>query len=364
MTVNSLKINFFPVKEQDFTIPIYRRLYKENENKKDFKFVVRKFSLSINDINENRANYWVTFDKNDTFEKREVSSSDNKYLTLYYLFLLIEKKVKNCQIKYQISEEFMNVIDIIIDEGELGKESICVIPTYQNEKYGILLDFHFLKKKDIPYSIDMQKKSLSLDQSGESNKNYYIDRYRKIDSFIKTQFKDIFMPLDEDGLIEFSNDMESIDAHRLETKKYVFGRGSQSNSQFQGVLNQGPYSKLNEEPMVGFVYINHEKALAYEMYHALRGERFTTFKGMERMFGVKIKKDTVIGYGVDDYNEKEIEKMVYTIMKISNGKKIVPIIIVPWDKTSADEMQNKMYYFIKYSFLWKECLVSKLKKIL
>jgi hypothetical protein len=351
MAVNSLKINFFTLKRQDFTIPIYRRLYKEKENKKDFQFFVKRFSLSINNINKNRKNYWITFDEHDTFEKCEISLLENRYLTLYYLFSLIEKKVKDCQIPYQVVDKFMDVIDIIIAESEWGKESICVIPTYQNKKYGILLDFHFFKKKEIAYSINVQKKSLSLNQSGESNKNYYIDKYKKIDDFIKTRFKNIFMPLDKDGLIEFSNDMESIEAHKLETKKYVCGGGRQSNSQFQGVLNHGPYSKLNEEAMIGFVYRNHEKALSYELYHALRGERFTTFKGMDTMFGVKIQTGTVIGYGVDDYNEHEIKKMVDTIIEKSNGKKIVPIIIVPWDDNSADEIQERIYYFIKYSFL-------------
>jgi hypothetical protein len=272
-------------------------------------------------------------------------------LTLSYIFSLIEKKIKNCHIPYQVGDKFMDVIDIITDESELGKESICVIPTYQNKKYGILLDFHFFKKKEVLYSTSVQKKTLSLDQSGQSNKNYYIDKYRKIDNFIKIHFGEIFMPLDKDGLIEFSNNMENIEIHKLETKKYVCGEERQSNSQFQGILNQGPYSKLKEDATLGFIYRNHEKTLSYELYYALRGERFPTFKGMERMFGLKIQKDTVIGYGLDDYNEQEVKKMVDTIVEKSNSKKILPIIIVPWNKNSADEDQNKIYYLIKYSFL-------------
>jgi hypothetical protein len=165
------------------------------------------------------------------------------------------------------------------------------------------------------------------------------------------QFEKIFMPLDENGLIGFSNNMESVEAHRLETKKYVCGGGGHSNSQFQGILKQGPYSKLQEDVMLGFVYRNHEKALSYELYYALRGERFPTFKGMEKMFGMKIQKDSVMGYGINDYNEQEIKKMIDTIIEKSKSKKILPIIIVPWDKNSADESQNKIYYLIKYSFL-------------
>jgi hypothetical protein len=351
MAVKFLKINFFPLKEQNFAIPIYRKLFKESENKNVFQFPVKKYSLPKKDLTETREQYWITFDEHEAFEKYEVSSLENRFLTLSYLFSMIETKVKNCHIPYQIGDKFMNVIDIIIDENKLGKESICVIPAYQNKKYGILLDFHFFKGREVPHSINVQKKTLSLDKSGKSNKNYYVDKYNKINGFIKTKFETIFMPLDKDGLIEFSNNMESIEAHKLETKKYICGGSNYSNSQFQGILNQGPYIKLEEETMLGFVYRNSEKSLSHELYYALRGERFATFKGMEKMFGVKIQKDTVIGHGVDDYNEQEVIKMIDAIIERSNGKKIVPIIIVPWDKTSADETQRKIYFLIKFSFL-------------
>jgi hypothetical protein len=236
------------------------------------------------------------------------------------------------------------VIDLIIDESELGKESICIIPAFQNKKYGILIDYHFFKSKDVSYSIDVQKKSLSLDNSGQANKNYYLDKYKKIEYFIKMFFDKIFRPLDEEGLIHVSSNLDNIEGHRLETKKYIFGGKGQSNSQFQGILKYGPYSSLDEDCMLGFIYRNNEKPLSYELYYALRGERFSTFKGMEKMFNIEIQKTTVIGYGVDDYNEREIETMVNTVIERANGKRIVPIIIVPWDKNTADEHQSKMYY--------------------
>jgi hypothetical protein len=111
------------------------------------------------------------------------------------------------------------------------------------------------------------------------------------------------------------------------------------------------YNVDEENYMLTFIYRNIEKPLSYELYYALRGERFPTFKGMEKMFNVKIQKDTVFGHGVDDYNEQEIEVMVNAIIEKANGRKIVPIIIVPWDKNTANEHQSRMYYYIKYLFL-------------
>jgi hypothetical protein len=351
MADNFLRINFFALEQQNFIIPIYKRLCKEYETKNDFSFLVKKFSLLNNNCNEKKEPYWVTFDEHEAFIKSEISSSEHRYLTLLYIFLLIEGKMKSLNIPYQLGDKFKEVIDIIMEESELGKESICVCPTYQNKKFGILLHYHFLPNKEITDFVEIQKKSLSLDSSGQTNKNYYIDKYKKIERFVKEYFKKIFVPLDENGLINVSSDMENIEGRKLETKKYICGGGYPSNSQFQGIAKRGPYSKLKKDVMLGFIYLNHEKPLSYELYYALRGERFPTFKGMEDMFGIQIKKDTVIGYGVDSYSEHEIQKMINTILEKSYGKTIVPIIFVPWDKNSANEDQSKMYYLIKYSFL-------------
>lgn len=214
-----------------------------------------------------------------------------------------------------------------------------------------MLDYHFLKNECIPYSIEVQKKSLSLDKTDQANKNYYREKYTKIESFIKSNFNTIFNPLDDESLIIISDSMENLECRRLETKKYVFCNGYISNSQFQGMLKHGPYSDLKEECLLGFVYRNKEKTLSYELYYALRGERFPTFKGMEKMFHFPVAKSNVIGEGVEDYNEAEIEKIINNILARSNGKRIVPIIIVPWNKETANEYQTKLYYLMKYELL-------------
>jgi flavodoxin len=365
MAASFLKTNFFALEKQDFEIPFYKRLYKDKETKDDFSFPVKSISLSINDLNNEEEKHWITFDEHATFIKDMISSLKYRNLTLSYIYLLIEKKIKNIDIPYQIRGKFMDIVDVIIGESELGKECICISPVYLNRKIGILLDYHFSKNGDIPYSIEMQKKSLSLDISGQSNKNYYADKYKKIEYFLAKYFDKIFVPLDEKALICVSKGMENIESYKLEKKRYVFGGGVLSNSQFQGILNHGPYSKLKEDAMLGFIYRNNEKSLSHELYYALRGDRFPTFKGMEKMFDIKIQKNTVIGYGVDDYNEQEIEKMVDVIIENSNGKKIVPIIIVPWNKNNATDYQSKIYYLIKFSFLKKNiaCQFVDINKI-
>jgi hypothetical protein len=348
---NYITINFFPLENQNFVIHTYRKICSKQETKKDFSFPVKVFPLLTDNSSEDKNRYFVTFDKQDNFQESKISSLENRDLTIWYLSYLIKRKCDALNYPCKIGDDFLNVIDFLMEESNWGQESICIFPLYLNRKYGIILDYHFFKNKNIPFSIEIQKKSLSLGHDGRSNNNYYSDKHDKIIYFRKSFFDVIFRPLDENNNIIFSNQMENIEYSKLKIKKYIFGEKKIANSQFNGVMNFGPFSKIKEECMFGFVFRNNEKSLSHELYFALRGERFATFKGMETMFGIRLDKDTVIGEGVDDYNEIEINRIIENILSRSNGKKIVPIILVPWNKITATEPESKMYYYMKYNFL-------------
>ena len=145
--------------------------------------------------------------------------------------------------------------------------------------------------------------------------------------------------------------MDGVECQKLKTKNYIFNEGKKINSQFNGISKFGPFSGVKEECMLGFVFRNNEKTLSHELYFALRGERFATFKGMEKMFGINLNKDNVIGEGVTEYNKDEIDRIINDIITQANGKKIVPIILVPWNRETASESDSKMYYYMKYNFL-------------
>ena len=351
MNNNFITINFFSIEKQDFTIPIFKKICNENETKKDFLFPVKVFSLPSNTSPKEVLKYFITFDMQEHFSKDNISSLDNRYITLWYLSHLIKQRCDFLNFSCKIGNDFLNIIDFLLNKSDLGQESICILPSYQNKKYGIILDYHFFKNKEIPYSIEMQKKSLSLDQEGRSNKNYYSDKYDKINIFIKKYFDNIFRPLDENNNIMFSNKMENIEYQKLKTKNYVFANDKISNSQFNGIMKNGPYSNIEGNYLFGFVYRESEKYLSHELYYALKGERFPTFKGLEKMLGVKIDKGNVFGEGITEYNEKEIERVISNILHRAKGCKVLPIILVPWNKDTADKDNSRIYYYMKYRFL-------------
>lgn len=351
MEKDFITINFFPLENQDFIIPIYKKNCSNQETKKGFSFPVKVFLLSSDNSSDEKEKYFITFDKQDNFLETKISSSENRNLTIWYLSYLIKRKCDALHFNFKVGDDFLNVIDFIIEESELGQESICIFPSYQNKKIGIILDYHFFINKNIPYSIEMQKKSLSLDNEGRSNRNYYSDKHNKTKRFLASFFDKIFKPLDENSKIIFSNKMENIECDKLKIKNYIFGGGKIANSQFNGIAKFGPFSNIKEECIFGFIFRNSEKSISYELYYALRGERFATFKGMEKMFGIAINKNNVFGEGVIDYTETEINRIINILINKYNGKKIIPIVLVPWNKTTATEAESKMYYYMKYNFL-------------
>ena len=115
--MDTLTINFIPLANQDFSFNIFKKECNENETKKDFSFPVNKFSLPINDFTstfiKDRKDYFITFEAQNDFEKSTVNSSDNKQLSIRYIFHLLQTKLKTLNYPYKIGDNFLNVIDFI-----------------------------------------------------------------------------------------------------------------------------------------------------------------------------------------------------------------------------------------------------------
>ena len=216
--------------------------------------------------------------------------------------------------------------------------------------FGFMLNYRFIKNKNASFSREIQIRSLSLDRNGNENKNYYIDKYNKITSFIKKYYQHVFSFND----LTVSQSFLKITSSTLETKKYQFGNSNINNSQFQGIRNFGPYLPINTtdgSPKICFVYRNNEKNYSYKLYHALFGKTYPTFSGMEKMFHFVLNKNSVLGEGIADYSVENIKTVIQHIREKHPTDLIVPVLIVPWSKENASEEQQKLYFELKHLFL-------------
>jgi hypothetical protein len=357
--MDKIDINFFPLQEQDFEFTVYiQKCLSDKKRCSDFNFENKRFKLLINDELEYDY-YFVTLTQQTNFEQQIIKSSNNNWLTLWYIYHKLLSNARDEGIEFFCFGKYEKYISIPIKKTKIGNETISVIPKYLCNKFGVLIDFHFRKDSDAPFTHEIQRYSLSLDSSGKPNKNYYSDKYSKIMSFINLyKFSLLFISEDYVEIDPYIN-LLKLDSDRLNVKKYIFGNRNSSISQFKGVETYGPFLTYNDNPILCFVYRNHEKDLSHTLYYALQGKTYSTFSGMEKMFAFPMNKDNVIGIPINDYSEGEIINLINKIKTKSSGRPIIPIMIVPWTKDTATKEQSKQYYMIKHHFI-KEKIPSQL----
>lgn len=336
-----LQINILPIDNSDFNFSLYSKIFSSYEKESCLYFT------TIND-----EIFGVSNIPYEDFKLKEFNSFNNTELTKWYLFNLLIGNCKKHSIPYHEYKKFQKCIDVVLKDDNVGEEIISVTPTYvkSKKKFGFILNYRFIKKDNVIFSREIQKRSLSLDKNGNENKNYYIDKYNIIETFLNKFFTNLFAFAD----IKVSSSFLKITALTLEVKKYQFANSNINNSQFQGIKAFGPYLPINMSdsiPKICFVYRNNEKNYSYKLYHALNGKTYSTFSGMDNMFHFPLNKTTVLGEGLEDFSVENIKKVIQHIRLNYPTELIVPILIVPWSKEKASDEQQKLYFEIKHLFL-------------
>jgi len=351
MYSNKISLNFLAFEPQNFDFEIYRKEFK-GEQRKDFPmdniFTKKKMPVTNDQNKDNWQHYWITFKPTKRFEKFTCNSKLNPYLTLDFIYYRIFEKIKAESLLIIPQNSFRRVVCIKIDSHKEGDETIWIEPYYLKSvgQFGILLDFEFKKSKNIPFSREVQRLSLSLNENYRVNKNFYIDKYNKIKVFLKNYLIKIF-PIDlNNGFdLDVTRKFVVIPAKFLEIKKYIVFSNNESNSQFKGVKNFGPLQVLNKIN-IRYYFIFHEsfKPYANDLVRALKGETYEyTFSGLEQMFKLPFRRENIVGFPLKDYKIEEIGNIKKQIENDNVEKKIV-IFIHP--KENSD-----FYYKIKNKFM-------------
>ncbi|HPD65746.1 MAG TPA: Piwi domain-containing protein [Bacteroidia bacterium] len=337
-------LNFLPFKEQNFEYTVYR---KENKRgtRTQFNFDVYSNTLPINHENLNdRTGYWITFESKDGFEEFICKPEYNNKLTLHYLYYCLINKVKNKFNNNKIiipENNFKKIIYIVLNVHKEGKECLQISPYYlaSEKKFGFIIDFKFLKEKDIQFNRKVQQLSLSLDENFKSNSNFYIDKYEKLKQF-KTDFYSKIFPMQiGDKQIDLEESFISVKADTLKTKMYLVGNSKESNSQFVGIKEYGPYKSSDNKIILVFFFKSEHKQFASDLANALLGKTFLTFSGLEKFY--KIPKIEIKGREI---SEENLIQSFNDEVKINQNVTFIPIIIL-------SRKEEEKYYTIKYEAL-------------
>jgi len=348
--VPSLRLNFIALKNQAFTFDVYRMArvsQKEQQTDDD----IYHYSLPIEADSDERGDYWISFSEKANFEKFNCTSESNRLLTVKYLnYLLIQSVHQNlAESEYDLTDaKFRNGLDVIIAHHQKGTERMWIEPSYLMPvcKFGFLIDFHFRKSDDTPFDREVQHLSLSLDKRGESNKDFYADKYAKILDFLRGLGSKVFSDTVNSGSLAIQRVLESVQGSRLNARMFVFADKNQHPVPFTGVTRFGPLASIKKSIRFVLIYSASDRPLINELAAALMGRMPEVgFKGLSQVFRVQINGSSNLG--VPRLTSNEIPDIVEKVKQEQQNYAdsiLMPLAVI----TNSDPV---LYRDLKYHML-------------
>lgn len=351
-----IRLNFLPLTTQDFEFRVYRKEYKgESRDESPEDLYINSLPIDPSGApkkDSNRKNFWISFEPRDEFQEFICRQDYNCKLTQHFLFHLLLQKIKSPskENEYLLPHKiFRKVIFFILKEHSQGKETVWLEPYYLQpaRKFGFLIDFKFRKNPDAGFSRIVQQLSLSLDKDFKSNRNFYIDKYQRVQEFLD-KFRHEIFPLTFDELkIDIATSLENISSQHLNVKEYVVGKGKTAKSQYKGIEGDGPLENVNQEVTFVCIYEEKEKYLLDDLINALRGKSHgILFKGIQDMFNLKAK-DQIVSLPILRQSQEDLDNAVKKIESLKQECKeslIMPIFI-------GYKTDEQTYYDLKYKLL-------------
>lgn len=347
----NIRLNFYTIIPEEFEFKVWRQEYR-GEKREDFSQDLYRNTLPIEQDLNSRRDYWILFEPKADFEEFVCKETYNHKLTQHYLYHLLLHKIKNKLPSeyYMLPSNFRKIAFFVLKKHKEGNETVWLEPYYLKSigRFGFLVDFRFRKDPDVPYSRYIQQLSFSLDSYFRSNRNFYIDKYQKIQEFL-SGFKDKIFPLSsncDNTKLDISTTFQDLPIRMLKTKKYIFGNEEIGSSQYKGLAAGGPLEELDKRVILAYIFLNRDKYLLEDLKNALRGDSYNVmFKGLKRIFGLEVEKIKEIP--ISDFSQKSLDyatKKVITLEESSNDVLVMPILI-------GDKNDNDSYYSMKYKLL-------------
>lgn len=350
----TIALNFFPLENEDFQFDIYRRRYTEGEARDAYPGA-RRQRLPEMSGSGSYADYWVVFEQRDGFEAVQVRAKENFRLSVDVLFyaLCAACRTKLNPEEFIVEEGFRRRVAFVLrNHVGLGREIVWLEPynLKSARKLGFLSDFSFYAEDRANRDRRIAQLSLSLDKDGQRNRNFYVDRYARLQTF-STMFARRIFPLSFCGTtLNADTTLHPLRAEFLEPKQYVFANGRISASPFLGVRENGPLKPVTDAAKVFFVYRPEDKPLSYDLFRALRGDTFNTFLGMKKMFEFAMNKEHVGGAPLNGFDETSLEQTCRAIRDATGDSPAVAVVITPFHYDGTDEASHA-YYQTKKAFL-------------
>lgn len=309
MPPRDIALNFLPLETREFPFSLFRRRYEEGDRREPFR-PARLRKLPPEHAGQDYADYWVSPVSFPGSEQFETTSTVNHLVTLDVLHHALHRRLLDIVGKANVIQEkgIFGRTAIVLASHREGQETIWMRPHFlhKTRELGFLLDYWLRVPDPSRTSRRLLQLSLTLDAHGRRNRNFYLDRYQKIGSFLDDTFSKIFPLTITRTQIHVARRLRHLPPFRLSPNRLVFGRNISPTGAFAGVKNLGPYHLPAVPPHIYFLYRPGDRSLSRNLFRALRGDSFPTFSGMTSMFGTPFDRTTVSGITIEDYSPSAI----------------------------------------------------------
>lgn len=350
MNKSNIGLNFLEITPKDFDVIFYWKkleLVREEDKK---KYYIRNIKILEGD--EKFEKVAIVFEEKVDFEKKIVSQKFNIDLTKKYLLFGLTKKTDNLE-RYDTRKDKYNRIYLVLNTHKEGVETVWLEPYFLSRtgSFGVLLDFRFFVdddyKKLISSSVDRRVLQITgtLTNSGKTNKERYIFKYEKIQTFFNKFYQEI-KTFQINSQFHVSEKLIELRSFLLNPKIYIFGNEKENKSPYFGLQNNPPLQSPSEVTRFVFIFKINDRNTAIDLLRGLKGESFPQqFSGIESLFGIQFNNDNITGKKVEFINEKVLEELIIEIKDSPDN--VLPIILTNSKTNKEDE---KIYYKLKHMF--------------
>lgn len=347
MPKQDVVLNFAPLGVDDFQFTLFVRDRQTNEANPD-KEHLRSYAVLAHDAEE-RRDVWARLNEQEGFAPIQISARRNRYAAHWWLAHALHNHLITSTTGLKLDwhpNGFGNYFDVGTQQHAEGWEAIRIEPYYLSSQhaFGLRLHFHFVCNAEQPFNRRVQQLSLSLDSNGRSNRNFYRDRYARIESFLNEVLL-LRMPLAARGAspIDLSRTFASVEHSLLRPKQYEFAGAHSGPSQYQGVRQHGPYSGVDVPPLFVFMFRESDRQLARHLYQSLLGKVYPAqFPGMQAFFGVQFGPENVEHHVLSDLSPATFQAAADALHSAEHPNPI-PILVMDGEESS--------YYAQKAAFI-------------
>lgn len=359
MSVHTYDIDFsfFPLATSDFEFRIYRRrIGNAEQSVRDTRM------LPMNPQEEagteqagKRERFEVSYLAKEGFESYNCHSWASASLTLDVLYNALKSRCEEADLKDAVilpKQAFSRHVAIILLRDPDGDQAVWLRPyaLRATGEFGFIADFKFYAKENAKPTRRTLELSLAQ-KGGRENRDFYADRFEKIQSFIQKydgQLKTL--ALHDESKVGITFTQRVLHAYTLKERIYLLQGDVEVVSPFQGLRKAQPLKAANPNSRVIFLYREQDKLNSQELFRALRGDLFPTFPGMRAVFKTVIDKTNTSGMVIPGFEYKDVDWIAADLKSRFEGFQIVPVAVVPFSKHKSPE-ETAGYYRAKHAFL-------------